>query len=90
MKNYSQDATRRKRNSRRRRRRKKKTTIGVLFLRIFVVLAIVGCFAVGGAFIGAYTGIIESVDLESIDATPESYTSIIYDSEGNEIDTIHG
>ena len=90
MKNYSQDATRRKRNSRRRRRRKKKTTIGVLFLRIFVVLAIVGCFAVGGAFIGAYTGIIESVDLESIDATPESYTSIIYDSEGNEIDTLHG
>ena len=89
--NYSQDANHRRRNTKRRKRRKKKATIGIIILRIIVVLAVVGCFAVGGAFIGAYTGIIESAPaLSSIDVTPESYTSIIYDENGNEIDTLHG
>ncbi|MCJ7855801.1 PBP1A family penicillin-binding protein [Lachnospiraceae bacterium NSJ-143] len=89
--NYSQDASHRTRNSKKRKRRKRKATIGVIILRIFIVLAVVGCFAVGGAFIGAYTGIIESAPaLSSIDVTPESYTSIIYDENGNEIDSLHG
>lgn len=89
--NYSQDANHRRRNTKRRKRKKKKATIGIIILRIIVVLAVVGCFAVGGAFIGAYTGIIESAPaLSSIDVTPESYTSIIYDENGNEIDTLHG
>ncbi len=89
--NYSQDANQRQRNSKRKRRRKKKTTVWAVILRIFAALVIIGCFAVGGAFIGAYTGIIEGAPaISTIDVVPESYTSIIYDANGNEIDTLHG
>jgi len=89
--NYSQDAKSRKRNSNKRKRKKAKSGIGVILLRIIVAIVVVACFALCGAFIGAYTGIIDNAPaLSSVDATPESYTSLIYDSEGNEIDTLHG
>lgn len=89
--NYSQDASQRNKSQKRRRRHKKKTTIGIILLRIIIVIAIVGCFIVGGAFLGAFSGIIENApEISTIDATPESYTSILYDSNGNEMDTLHG
>ena len=88
--NYSQDANQRQRNSKRKRGTNKKTTVWAVILRIFAALVIIGCFAVGGAFIGAYTGIIEGAPaISTIDVVPESYTSIIYDANGNEIDTLH-
>ncbi|MCI1959864.1 MAG: penicillin-binding protein [Clostridia bacterium] len=89
--NYSQDASQRNKNQRRKRRHKKKTTFGIILLRIIIVIAVVGCFIVGGAFLGAFTGIIENApEISTIDATPESFTSILYDSNGKEIDTLHG
>lgn len=89
--NYSQDANEKKANAKRSKRKKRKNTVGTLILRIFIVLVIVGCFALGGAFLGAYMGIIESAPtLNTTDAVPESYTSILYDSNGTEIDRLHG
>ena len=89
--NYSQDANQRNRNKRRTRRGKKRITLGVILLRIIIVAAVIGCFVVGGAFLGAFTGIIENApEITTIDATPESYTSILYDGNGNEMDSLHG
>ena len=89
--NYSQNANERNTNSKRSKRKKRKNTVGTFILRIFIVLVIVGCFALGGAFLGAYMGIIESAPtLNTTDAVPESYTSILYDSNGVEIDRLHG
>ena len=48
-------------------------------------------FIVGGATLGILIGIIDStVVLNTEDVVPESYTSIIYDSKGNQIDKLHG
>ena len=60
-------------------------------MRAVVILLIVGCFGIGGALLGAYMGIIENTEhLNTTDVTPESYTSFIYDQDGNEIDMLHG
>lgn len=89
--NYSQNANERNTNTKRSKRKKRKNTVGTFILRVFIVLVIVGCFALGGAFLGAYMGIIESSPtLNTMDAVPENYTSILYDSNGVEIDRLHG
>lgn len=81
-------------NKRTQRPRRKKSSakspfsfiLKVLFI-IFVILA----FAIGGALIGAYVGIIKNApDLGLISVEPNVYTSIIYDKDGNEIDRLHG
>lgn len=88
---YSNDANERNANNKRKKRRKKKNTVGVIILRILFILIIIGAFAVVGAVLGAYMGIIESApSLNTADVVPESYTSIIYDASGNEIDRLHG
>lgn len=75
---------------RRHKKKRKKTKVGLFFKVLFIILAIVG-FAVGGAILGAVMGIVESTDpLNTADVVPESYTSFIYDSKGNEIDKLHG
>ncbi|MBS4961569.1 MAG: transglycosylase domain-containing protein, partial [Clostridiales bacterium] len=88
---YSKDANHRRTNSKRRKRRKRKNSVGVILIRILLVIIIVGGFAVTGAMVGAYMGIIENTDkLSAIDVIPENYTSFIYDDLGNEIDSLHG
>lgn len=89
--NYSKNANEQKTNPKRKKRRKKKNSVGVIILRILLVAFVIGIFAIGGALLGAYMGIIESAPtLNTADVVPESYTSIIYDSAGNEIDKLHG
>ena len=90
--NYSQDGKKRQTNSNKKKKKKrKKNSIGRVILRIFLILFIVGIFAVGGAFLGAYMGIIENTgSINTADITPGSYNSTIYDQQGNEIDTLHG
>jgi Membrane carboxypeptidase/penicillin-binding protein len=89
--NYSENANEKNTNSKRSKKKKRKNTVGTFILRVFIVLVIVGGFALGGAFLGAYMGIIESSPtLNTTDAVPQSYTSILYDSNGNEIDRLHG
>ncbi len=74
----------------RRRRRRKKRRIGITIIKILIVLIIVGLLAGIGAVAGAYFGIIkQSPTINITDVVPENYTSIIYDSKGNEIDMLH-
>ena len=76
-------------SKRRRKRKKKKSIIRRIFKFIFIV-SIILCFAIGGAGLGMVMGIIEGTDAINVaDVVPESYTSFIYDSKGNEIDNLH-
>ncbi len=90
---YSQQRTQmqqRPQQNRRRKRKKKKSIIGRIFKFLFITGMIL-CFAVGGAALGMVMGIIEGTDnINVADVVPESYTSFIYDSAGNEIDSLHG
>ena len=80
----------RNQQTRRRKRKKKKSIIGSIFKFLFIVSMIL-CFALGGAALGMVMGIIEGTDSINVaDVVPESYTSFIYDSAGNEIDSLHG
>lgn len=89
--NYSQNADQRQSNKKRRRKRKKRNLIGVFILRIFIILFAVGVIAAVGLVIGSVAGIIgTSPSLNADDVIPESYTSILYDENGNEIDKLHG
>ena len=83
---YSQNANKKRTDQTKKTRKKKKNRFGVFFMRAVVILLIVGCFGIGGALLGAYMGIIENTEhLNTTDVTPESYTSFIYDQDGNEI-----
>lgn len=75
------------------KKKKKKKKIGPLgiILRTLIVLILIVCFAIAGGLIGAYFGIIENAPkLELIAIKPNVYTSIIYDTNGVEIDRLHG
>ncbi len=76
---------------RRRHRRKRKKSPVKLFFKVLFIMMLVGGFAVGGAALGAVMGIMQSTDpMNTEDVVPESYTSFIYDSNGKEIDKLHG
>ncbi len=82
-------ATRRKAHKKRRRAASSRP-FGTL-LKTFIVIGILLAFAIGGAGIGAYIAIIKNTpDLGLVAIQPNAYTSIIYDSKGNEIDRLHG
>ena len=71
--------------------KKKKKSKFKTFLKIFFIIFFIICFAVTGAIIGAVMGIIDKAPkLELIAIEPNVYTSVIYDSAGNEIDKFHG
>ncbi len=89
--NYSQNANRKKSEQKQKKGVRRKKSALTIFLRVFIVMIIIGGFALGGAFLGAYMGIIESApNISAKDAVPESYTSILYNAQGNEIDRLHG
>jgi len=76
--------------SRKKKRKKKKKGRFKVLKILFALVLIVG-FAVAGAGLGAVYGILQSTEmLNTSDVMPESYTSIIYDSQGVEIDKLHG
>ncbi|MBR5123357.1 MAG: transglycosylase domain-containing protein, partial [Anaerotignum sp.] len=57
---------------------------------MLIVAVIIG-FAVAGAALGTVFGILQSTDmLNTSDVMPDSYTSVIYDDEGNAVDKLHG
>lgn len=88
---YSKDANDKKTNQKHSRKRKRKNSIGLILLRILFIVIVVSGFAIAGGLLGAYMGIIESTPpLNTVDVKPESYTSFIYDANGNEIDKLHG
>ena len=56
-----------------------------------LIVAIVIAFAVAGAILGTVFGILQSTDmLNTSDVLPDSYTSVIYDADDNEVDKLHG
>lgn len=56
-----------------------------------LVVAVVIGFAVAGAVLGTVFGILQSTDmLNTSDVMPDSYTSVIYDADGEAVDKLHG
>lgn len=94
--NYSKDGEKKQKKTDKKPDKKKKVKTkkkGILstFLKIMLVLIIVGVLSVLGLLIGAYAGLIGDTGIiNTEDITPGSYNSIIYDQNGNEIDTLHG
>ncbi len=74
-----------------RKKRKRRRRTGGKWGKILLVIAVVVGFAVAGAALGAVFGILQSTDmLNTSDVLPDSYTSVIYDADGNEADKLHG
>lgn len=95
MNSTSEDNRRKRQTAKRqptkkRRRASSPKPFGTLFKSIIIV-GILLAFVIGGAGIGAYIAIIKNTpDLGLVAIQPNAYTSIIYDSKGNEIDRLHG
>ena len=77
-------------NARRGRKRRRRGT-GKKISKILIVLVVLVGFAVAGAGLGTVFGILQSTDmLNTSDVMPQSYTSIVYDDAGTEVDKLHG
>ncbi len=88
---YSQNNNEKRRKKSKATKKKAKNKVGVIILRVTMILFVVGCFAILGAVLGLFTGVVQSVpDIDVSLIRPESYTSIIFDSKGAEIDRLHG
>ncbi len=75
-----------KRPQKKRRKKKKRSSV---FKVIVAVCMIIG-FAIVGAGLGAVFGILQNTEaLQVADVLPGSYTSIIYDQDGNEFDKLY-
>ena len=78
-------------NPKRRRKRRKKRSVNSRIGKVLLIVAIVIAFAVAGAILGTVFGILQSTDmLNTSDVLPDSYTSVIYDADDNEVDKLHG
>lgn len=76
-------------NPKNKKRRKRKRGGG--FFKVFLAIAVIIGFAVGGAGLGMVFGILNGTDMiNTQDVTPESFTSIIFDAKGEEFDKLHG
>ena len=90
--NYSQDSNNR-RNKKLNSVNKKRINKGkLMFFRIFFITIIIALFALVGAGLGVFMGIIKGTpDITQLSLKPTTnYTSFIYDSNGNQIDTLSG
>lgn len=90
--NYSKDSNTKKQRTKKSSKKKVKNRIGLVIMRIIFIVIIISGFAVVGAGMGAYLGIIGSApDISLLQVTPNSFTSIIYVNEsGQELDRLHG
>lgn len=76
-------------NPKNKKRHKRKRGGG--FFKVFLAIAVIIGFAVGGAGLGMVFGILNGTDMiNTQDVTPESFTSIIFDAKGEEFDKLHG
>ena len=75
-------------SNRKRKKRKRKKSMG---FKILIAVIVIIIFAIVGAVVGTVFGILNDTQALNIaDVTPASYTSLIYDVKGNEIDKLHG
>jgi len=87
----SQNRTQNEQEQNHQRKRKRKRKKGHRLLRNIILFVVICGFIVGGATLGILVGIIDStVLLNTDDVVPASYTSIIYDTKGEQIDKLHG
>ena len=71
------------------RKRRKKRSVNSRIGKVLLIVAIVIAFAVAGAILGTVFGILQSTDmLNTSDVLPDSYTSVIYDADDNEVDKL--
>ncbi len=73
------------------KQKKQKSTLGMI-IRVLIIVLVVGCFAIGGALIGAYFGIIaQTEDINPLSVTPTIFSSkIIIDSTDEVYTTLEG
>ncbi len=78
-------------SGKKRRKRRKKRTVNGKIGKVLLVVAVVIGFAVAGAVLGTVFGILQSTEmLNTSDVMPDSYTSVIYDADGEAVDKLHG
>lgn len=83
-------SSRSSRPSQKKRKRRKRKGVSGIFKVLIAIVVIIG-FAVVGAGLGTVFGILKGTDMiNTADVTPESYTSLIYDANGEEFDKLHG
>ncbi len=88
---YSENNNNRKRKGYRSRKKKVRNKAGVIIFRVILAVVLISCFAVGGAAVGAYMGIIQNApNLDIISIKPSIYPSIIYYEDGTESDRLKG
>lgn len=88
---YSKDANDKKRKGKKATTKKVKNRVGLIIMRIIFILIVLAFFAVLGAGMGTYFGIIGNAqDVNLLKVTPTNYTSYIVDQNGNEITAIDG
>ncbi len=86
---YSNEQNEKNRKENNSKKKKVKNKVGVIIFRVFIAGFLISVFALGGALVGAYFGIVENAPkLEPLKIQPNIYTSIIYDENGNEIDRL--
>ncbi len=69
------------------KKKKKRGKVAKFFLILLLLLVVV----IGGAVIGTVVGILKDTQtLNTDDVIPESYTTIVYDDKGNEVDKLYG
>lgn len=85
--NYSNDSRNKIEKNNKSKAKQVKKKGKVTALRMIIMVIIIGMFAVVGAGLGVFIGIIKSSpDVTTIDLKPQgNYTSFVYDDAGNEI-----
>ena len=78
-------------SGKKRKKRRKKRSVNGRIGKVLLIVAVIIGFAVAGAALGTVFGILQSTEmLNTSDVMPDSYTSVIYDDEGNAVDKLHG
>ena len=87
----SRNTSSRNTTAKKRKKRRRKQSVNGRIGKILLIVAVILGFAVAGAALGTVFGILQSTEmLNTSDVMPDSYTSVIYDDEGNAVDKLHG
>ena len=87
----SRSTSSRNTTGKKRKKRRKKRSVNGRIGKVLLVVAVILGFAIVGAGLGTVFGILQSTEmLNTSDVMPDSYTSVIYDDEGNAVDKLHG
>jgi len=90
--NYTKQSNNKKQKTNKSKTKKIKSKISIVIFKIILVTIIIGLFALGGAGLGAVTGIIKNappIDDVLISLKPQGFSTFIYDQDGNEITQLH-